>query len=201
MEPRRTKNSRRRFLGLLAAGSGSGLGASVAQGCGRRAPEQPLTEKDQLDIGNRGPELVERASSLARDYTPQFHNCAQATIAALQDAIEFVPRSDAIFLAGSCLHGGATATGNANCGGFTGSGIVIGHLCGRTREKASDREAQKLSSALIRQVAAKFEETYGSVICKDVRAKSEKRCGEVVAKAAGWAAEAILDQFTKRSQG
>ena len=91
---------------------------------------------------------------------------------------------------------GVTATGNANCGGFTGAGMVIGHLCGRTRAQPADREALKLASALIRQMAAKHEETYGSVLCKDVRAKAEKKCADVVARAAGWAVEAILKQFS-----
>jgi len=191
-----TANSRRKFLGLLAAGGGAGV-AHARQGA---AAARTLTEKDKVDVGNRGPELVERASTLAREYIGQYGNCAQATIAALQDALPFIAKSNDVFLAGSALHGGATTTGNASCGGFTGAGIVIGNLCGRAREQASDRAATKLSTALVRQVAGKFEETYGSVICKDVRAKADKKCGEVVAHAAGWAAEAILKQFAKGGQ-
>ncbi len=121
--------SRRSFLGLVAAGGAAG---------------QVLTEKDKVEIGKPGPELIERAASLAREYIGQYANCAQATIAALQDTLPFVGKSGDIFMAGSCLHGGATANGNANCGGFTGAGIVIGHLCGRSREQAADRAAAKL---------------------------------------------------------
>jgi C_GCAxxG_C_C family probable redox protein len=161
------------------------------------AAGQVLTEKDKVELGKRRPELIERASTLGAEYIRKYGNCAQSTIAALQDALEFVPKSGDIFLAGSCLHGGATATGNHSCGGFTGAGIVIGHLCGRTREQVSDRAATKLSTALLRQVTARFEETYGSVVCKDVRAKAEKKCDEVVAHAAAWAAEAIIKQFAR----
>jgi len=171
--------SRREFLGFLAAG-------------------QVLTEKNKVALGGKAEEAIARAASLGRDYTRQYNNCTQAVIAALQDAIEFVPKSGDFFLAGSCLHGGATTTGNANCGGFTGAGIVIGGLCGPTREQASDPTTMKLSTALLQQVAAKFEETYGSVICKDVRrAKAKEKCEEVMARAAAWAAEVILKQFTK----
>jgi Putative redox-active protein (C_GCAxxG_C_C) len=142
---------------------------------------------------------VERARSLGHEYEAKYGNCAQWTIAALQDSIEFVPKNGDLFLAGSCLAGGATATGNANCGGFTGAGIVIGQLCGRPRESFADRGATKLAGKLQREVAAKFEETYGSVICKEVREKAGKDCPEVVARAAGWAADAILKQFGRIS--
>ena len=186
MEP--TLNSRRGFLGLLATASAA-------------AQRKVLTEKDRVKIARPAPELIERAAALARDYIAKNGNCAQATIAALQDALPFVGKSDDIYLAGSGLHGGATASGNANCGGFTGAGIVIGHLCGRSRTRAADRNATKLSTALVRQVAGKFEETYGCVICKEVRAKAGKKCGDVVAHAAGWAAEVILKQFAGGGRG
>lgn len=175
-------NSRRAFLALVAAGGTAG---------------QVLTEKDKIALAKPAPEMIEQAAKLARDYLGRYGNCAQATIAALQDALPLAGKSGDAFLAGSGLHGGATSNGNANCGGFTGAGIVFGQLCGRSRERVSDRAATKLSTGLVRQVAAKFEETYGSVICKDVRAKADKKCGDVVAHAAAWAAEAILKQFAK----
>lgn len=180
--------SRRGFLGLLAAGSVPAAG-------------QVLTEKDKVEIGKPSTELIERAAALAREYMGKYGNCAQSTIAALQDALPLAGKSNEVFLAGSALHGYATTTGNASCGGFTGAGTVIGQLCGRSRDQFADRAAAKLSTTLVQQVAAKFEETYGSVICKDVRAKAEKKCGDVVARAAGWAAEVILKQFAKGGQG
>ena len=196
MKPQGTKTSRRSLIGLLVAGGGSRLGAGAVQGGQTTRPQAPLTAKDRFDVGDRGPEMIKRASELGAEYLQKYGNCAQATIAALQDAVEFIPKSDDVYRAGNCLHGGATATGNANCGGFTGAGMVIGHLCGRTRAQGPDREAMKLAMALIQQIAAKHEEAYGSVLCKDIRAKAEKKCAEVVARAAGWAAEAILKQFS-----
>ncbi len=86
-------------------------------------------------------------------------------------------------MAGGCLHGGATATRNANCGAFTGAGIVIGSLCGRRRDQLGDRSAGQLCTTLFRRVATRFEETYGSVLCKDVRARAAEKCDEVVGRA------------------
>ncbi|MBM3746000.1 MAG: C_GCAxxG_C_C family protein [Acidobacteria bacterium] len=191
MKPHVRVKSRRTFLGLMAAGG------AAAQSSAPAKPGQPLTDQDKIDVGQRGPEMIQRASALGAENFKQWSNCAQATIGAVQDALEFVPKNGDVFLTGSCLHGAATATGNASCGAFTGAGIVIGHVCGRTRARASEREAQKLATALVRQVAGKFEEAYGSVICKDVRAKVEKKCAEVVARASSWTAEVILKQFAK----
>ena len=189
---RRPISTRRRALwGLAAAVPLKGRSPQA------NAPGKLLTEEDHLDVGGRGPEMIERAKTLGREFMAKHGNCAQSTLAALQDAIEFIPKNEHAFLAGSCLNGAATANGQANCGGFTGAGIVIGDLCGRSREKFGDRGAVKLSSALIREVAGKFEEAYGTVICRDVREKAQKNCPEVVARAAGWAAEVLLKQFAK----
>ena len=210
MEPNNIKTNRRSFLGLLAAGGGCGLGAGVIQSCQQQAPQEsqapqapqgPLTSIDKIDTGGRNREMVEQASALARDNITKYGNCAQATIAALQDAVDLVPISDEVYRAGSCLHGGATATGNANCGGFTGAGIVIGHLCGRDRANMSDREATNLAGKLMRQVTEQFAGTYGSVLCKDVKEKAGKQCADVVAHASQWAAEAILEQFSENQKG
>ena len=196
MECKATRTSRRALFRLAATGAGSALVTLEGQQAQAGAPGKPLTEKDRFDVGERGPRMVARAQSLGREYLTKYSNCAQGTIAALQESIEFVPRNEHVFLAGSCLHGGATSNGNANCGGFTGAGMVIGHLCGRSRGQFGDRGATKLASKLIREMAGRFEQTYGSVICRDVREKASKNCPEVVARAAGWAAEVLLKQFS-----
>lgn len=178
----------RRALFRLAA-TGAGVALSTCEG------QTPLKEEDRFHAGDRA-RIVAHAQELGREYEAKYGNCAQCTIAALQDAVEFIPKDEQVFLAGSCLHGGATASGNANCGGFTGAGTVIGHLCGRSREKFGDREATKLASRLIRDMAGRYEQAYGSVICRDVKEKASKNCPEVVARAAGWAAEVLLEQFS-----
>ncbi|MBI4876672.1 MAG: C_GCAxxG_C_C family protein [Acidobacteria bacterium] len=170
-----TRNDRRAFLRLAVAGAGPAIGSTSGQ-------EKP-------------PAQAERARTLGREYMTKYGNCAQCTIAALQDSLEIAPKNEAVFLAGTGLHGGASATGNASCGAFTGAGMVIGSLRGRSREKLADRDAAALAGKLVRELSGKFEQTYGSVVCKDVRAKAEKNCPEVVSRAADWAAEILLAQF------
>jgi hypothetical protein len=184
------------MLRLASAGAGAGMLSGASQSTAGKV----LAEQDRVDVGNRGPQMVARARALGHAYEAKYGHCAQCTIAALQDSVEFIPKSDAVFLAGSCLHGGATATGNANCGGFTGAGIVIGHLCGRSRARFGDPAAAKLASGLIREVAVRFERTYGSVICRDVHEKAGKNCPEVIAQAAGWAAEILLKRFSSQQR-
>lgn len=197
MEFKTTLLNRRAWFRAGTAGAGSALFPCAARQPQTSAPAKLLTEGDRIDVGGRGPEMVARARSLGREYQAKYGNCAQCTIAALQDSVEFVPKNESIFLAGSCLHGGATASGNANCGGFTGAGIVIGEICGRPREQFRDRGAMKLASGLIREISGRYEQAYGSVICRDVREKASKDCPEVVARAAGWAAEILLKQFSR----
>ena len=48
---------------------------------------------------------------------------------------------------------------------------------------------------LLHQVYHHFKEAYGTVLCDDVR-KAGGGCPEVVGKAAKWAAEAIVREFT-----
>jgi hypothetical protein len=184
------EQSRRSLLCLAAGG-----GAALAVGAAEQPKERLLTAADHFDIGDRGPQMVAKAQALAREYIGKQKNCAQATIAALQDAIEFVPKDDTLFLAGTCLHGGATASHNANCGAFTGAAIVIGGLCGRTRAKAGDPAEMALATKLIREISGRWDQAYGCVICKDVRAKVSEKCAELVGQTAGWAAETLLKQF------
>ncbi len=189
--------SRRNVIRAVAASAVSAVATAAAQRPKTGNPSGPLTEAAKIDVRGDGAAIIGRAEALGRQYHKQYGNCAQCAIAALQDAMPFAPDSGLIFLAGSCLHGGATKTGNANCGAFTGGGIVIGCLCGRPRERFADRNAGALSARLMNEVAARFEQTYGSVLCRDVRAKVGGSCSEVVGRAAGWTTEAILKQFAK----
>ena len=120
-------------------------------------------------------------------------------MAAVQDGVPFIEADKGLFQGASCLDGGATPTGIQNCGAFTGSGMVIGYLCGRTREKGF-KGSGGLSHDLIRKVYARFEEDYGSVLCKDVREKMKGDCPEVVGKAARWTAETLLEEFARHSE-
>jgi C_GCAxxG_C_C family probable redox protein len=191
------ETDRRRFVQLAAAGIGVGLGARRC-GAGKDTPAARVLKRgDHVDIGHCGEQILKRAYELGHQYEKRHGNCAQCTVAALQDALPFVAAEEAVFRAASCLDGGATPTGTQNCGSFTGAGIVIGHLCvGRTRQQGEFRGDTKLSHELIRKVYERFKEQYGTVLCRDVKKGAEGDCPKVVARAAQWTAEVLLEQFT-----
>jgi len=150
-----------------------------------------LDENDRFDIGDRGNEIIQKAYDLGYLFEDKHKGCARCTVASLQDAIDFLPADEGLFRTASCLDGGATPTELANCGAFTGSGMVIGWVCGT--ERFGDNT---LSHELIHKVHKCFEEEYGSVICKEVRDRADRKCPEIVGKAAKWTTEILLKQFT-----
>ncbi len=184
---------RRGFLGIVtgcAAGvcSGGCLPAAAAQG------PKAWTEKDKIDIGSSGPEIIKRAYQQGVEYHSKYGNCAQTSVAALQDSVPFVPKDELVFMAASPLSGGATRTRTASCGAFTGSGLVIGSLCGRTRANFAGKAP--LAGELILPLSDRVAETWGSVLCNEIRPKVDGKCPEVVGRIASWAAEIVLKQFT-----
>ena len=188
-------NTRRAFWGTAAGCVGTCLAACTCRGqvAPATAPESVLTEGSRVDLNEDPETLIQKAYDLGQEYERVYKGCAQCTVAALQDAVDLIPANQDVFLAASCLDGGATPTHNANCGGFTGAGIVIGHLCGRPR--ARFKGDANLSHKLIREVHDEFVGLYGSVLCKDIRAKVNGNCPEVVGSAAKVTARVILRQF------
>jgi len=186
--------SRRRFLGLAVGASAGGLlitDVRPVESVGMDQVEfEPFDRDTRIDIGNGGDEMIKRAYRKGYEYEDKYRGCARCTVAALQDALEFIPKSKDVFRTACCLDGGATPSNVQNCGAFTGSGIIIGYICGTDRFGNTG-----LSHNLIHQVYKRFKEKYGSVLCRDVREKGGS-CPEVVGKAAGWAAEVIIRQFT-----
>jgi C_GCAxxG_C_C family probable redox protein len=183
---------------LQVAGAGLlGLLATKSSGCAalRRTAFKPLNENACLDVGDRAEEIIEQAYKLGHDFEKEHGGCCRCTVAALQNALGFIPLDKDLFRAASCLDGGATPTGIQNCGSFTGSGMVIGWVCG-----ANEFGKTKLSHKLIRQVYDRFEKDYGTVICKDIKKNMDRKCPEVVARAAKWTAEVLLGQFTDYKQ-
>jgi len=184
------KTGRRRFLRLTGAGMGLLLGGAA---CGAQT-QRILKSGDRIDIGGDAKEIIERAYALGHQYEARYGGCAQCTVAALQDAIPFVPTDKGLFRGASGLDGGATPTGVQNCGGFTGSAMVIGYLCGRSREKTFTGDTG-FSHKLVRKGYEHFKKEYGSVLCKDVRKGAKSDCPKVVGLAARWTAEVLLSEF------
>lgn len=184
---------RRGFLNALAACAGAGLCtagcAPVSDAEGPRA----LTEKDHIDVGGHGKEIIQKAYELGREYQAKYGSCSQTSLAAIQDSVPFVPKDGLLLMAAGPLSGGATRTRNASCGAFTGCGLAIGSVCGRTRANFTGKAP--LAGELILQVHDKFVEAYGDVLCNTIRAKVESKCSGVVSNAAAWAAQVLLKQF------
>jgi len=187
--------SRRQMLCCAGAGAGAVLGGSLAVGSQCNEKERILQRGDQIDVEGKAEEIVENAYKLGFDYEKTHGGCARCTVAACQDAIPFVPVDVSLFRGSTCLDGGATPTGIQNCGGFTGAGMVIGHVCGSTRDETFKGDAG-LAHELLHKVYDRFKEHYGTVLCRDVREGAEGNCPEVVGRAAKWVAEVLLEEFT-----
>jgi len=197
--------SRRRFVRLAGAGLAAALGGSLCRGAEEKKkepkkqnkPPKGLRRGDKVDIGGKGEEIIQKAYELGHKYEKQHGGCARCTVAALQAAVPFVEVNEDVLRTASCLDGGATPVAVQNCGGFTGCGIVIGHLCGGiSMEGGKLRGDTKLAHELLHKVYAHFKEAYGTVLCRDVRKGAKGDCPEVVGRAAKWAAEVILREFT-----
>jgi hypothetical protein len=170
--------------------------ADPAEPTVREGPCGVLQDGDTVELQGEACQIVEEAYRLGHEYEKRHGGCAQCTVAALQDAVPFVPKDVGLFRGASCLDGGATPTGVQNCGSFTGSGMVIGYVCGRTRSETFEGSGA-LSHKLVRKLYERYAEAYGSVLCKDVREAAERDCPKVVGQAARWTAEILQEQFTE----
>jgi len=112
---------RRRFFELAGVGLLSGLMTNRVKGADTSGrPFKTLDKNSRIDVGQRGPKIIEKAYRLGYDYEKKHGGCCRCTVAALQHAIGFIPKNEAIFRTACCLDGGATPTGIQNCGAFTG---------------------------------------------------------------------------------
>ncbi len=158
-------------------------------------PRPPLGPHVRIELSHSACQsIVEKASALAGEYLEEYGGCAQCTLAALQDALPFLPPEAGLFRAASCLDGGATPNQQHQCGGFTAAGLALGYLCGRTRDEIffGDRF---LARQLLHQVFSQFQKHYGSVLCKEVRRKVNGDCRITVSRAALWTTEILLETF------
>lgn len=187
---------RRKLLKLSGAGVGLALVGGLAS-CNRQyAASRILQKDDRISLYGDPEEFIQKAYELGVKYEKEYRGCARCTVAALQDALPFVAKSEELFRASTCLDGGATPTNIANCGAFTGSGMVIAYVCGSTRDRTGFKGDNNLAHQLIHKVHAHFVKDYGSVICADVRKAGDKNCPEVVGKAAMCTSRVLIEEFS-----
>lgn len=195
--------SRRVFLG--GAGTLSSLlVAADARGQTRDAPpreqeEVILKEGRRLRLAEEPKVILQRAYELGHRYEARYGNCAQCTLAALQDALPFVPRDKDLFRAACGLDGGSTPVGVQNCGSFTGAAMIFGYLTGRTRTDKGFRGSTRLTHRLTHKLYAQYKKHCDTVLCRDVRKAGKGNCPEIVGRGARWAAEILLEQFAAQT--
>lgn len=157
-------------------------------------------------------ELVERAYNIAYKYEQEYGNCPQCVIGAIQDVFGII--DDSVFKASHGLAGGVGLKSYGNCGAITGAVMIISSLQGRERaDFASGRNRKNYK--LSKEMADKFEEKYGGILCKEIQEKimgrsfdlnikdefeafeeaggHDDKCTEVVGTAARYVAELIVN--------
>jgi C_GCAxxG_C_C family probable redox protein len=193
-----TAATRRAFLGGAVGTMGtllvgrSALGKADAPPAGK---EVILKKGDHVRLDGDPKAIIQRAYELGHKYEGKFGNCAQCTVAALQDALPFVPKDKNLFRAACGLDGGSTPVAVQNCGAFTGAAMILGYLTGRTRNEKGFQGGTGLTHRLTHRLYERFKKEYGTVLCRDVRKRAEGKCPEVVGRSARWAAEVLLEEF------
>ena len=107
---------------------------------------------------------IERGS-IAKKYFLEGYNCSQAIVLAFSDVIGL--EREAILRISSSFGGGMGRLREV-CGAVSGMFIVLGYLRGYTDPE--DYDGKKRLYAEIRQLAAIFEEEYGSIVCRNLLA-------------------------------
>lgn len=97
----------------------------------------------------------------AREYFKEGYNCSQAVVLAFCDDMD-IEKEAALKIASS--FGGGIGRLREVCGAVSGMCIVAGMMCGYSSPKAVQEKAEHYK--LIQSLAAEFEKTNGSIICK-----------------------------------
>jgi C_GCAxxG_C_C family probable redox protein len=151
-------------------------------------------------------ELLDRIEETAYGYERDYHGCSQCVLLALQEHLKI--GNEATFRAASPLAAGVAAMGDS-CGALLGGMMALGLTFGR--EKVEDFAALAASALKARALYERFQQEFGSCICREVMAAQLGRfydlateyeafqeaggyehCPRVVAKTARMAAELIL---------
>jgi len=159
-----------------------------------------------------------KAVTLGQRYPARYGGCAQATFAAIADALNL--KGEEVFKALIGLSGGVGNMGRGACGAMAGAAAAISLKfgVGRNALKRNPEAILKVKDRiyeLVEKVGGRFLEEFGSYLCRDIQlalfgkafnlrnpeAYMEfkqvawpKACSrEVVAKAVGWAVEVILE--------
>jgi C_GCAxxG_C_C family probable redox protein len=108
---------------------------------------------------------------LAREYFLKGYNCSQAVVLAFSDRTG-LDEHTAAKLASS--FGGGMGRMREVCGTFSGMMIVLGMLHGYDAAAETETENKKLHYARVQELASRFREEFGSIICRELLAGKAK---------------------------
>ncbi len=155
--------------------------------------------------------VIELAGRLAYRYENAFFGCSQTVLAALMETF-CISNSDMLRCA-TAFAGGVARRGTA-CGSLSGGLMMIGLLTGRDDLEMRDQYMRGMVYA--DRLCKKFEDAYGSILCRDIQTirfgrsfnlldKDDREalhnamranpegCQAVARDAARWTAEIVVD--------
>ncbi len=156
-------------------------------------------------------EIIEAVAEMANHNEAEYHLCSQGTLAALMTG--FGIHNPDVLRSSTAFAGGCVRRGNI-CGGLAGALMFLGLLVGRDDLEMKDQAFRGMG--YMDKLFNKFEEKYGTVICKEIHEKlygrvfdltdekqrdelhdimvdAEEGCPDVCGEAARFAAEIAIE--------
>ena len=165
-------------------------------------------------------EILDQIYNLAYKYEAERGSCPQCVLAAIMETLEI--GDEATIKAADSMAGGTSLSTKGTCGALVGGLLAISTIVGRPYEDFSEGKRKRRVFQYAKKLYDKFEQEYGSIICKDVHQKLfgrtfnlldpkdyeefEKagahldKCPDVSGKTARWAAEIILNDLLKEKK-
>ena len=162
-------------------------------------------------------EILQKVYDLAYKYEAERGSCPQCVFSAIMEVLKI--GSPETVKAADGLAGGTALSTQGTCGALVGGIMAISAVVGRTYEDFSAGGYRRRVFQYSKKLYDKFEEEYGSIICKDIHkkifgrtfdfmdsndyAEFEKlgghvdKCTSVSGNVARWTAEIILDFLQK----
>lgn len=167
-------------------------------------------------------EAMARAFQLGFESEKNRLSCSQSSFHAITTVLGY--KNPQLFKSIVALQGGGADSGLNSCGAFCGPLVVFGYFFGRDYKMWEQGKMDMTASKLGQKLLKKFQEHYGSAICKDIQTrclgfpttflegdvfnkeafdKFEEHGGHelvaptVVGRAAAWAVEILWDVLPK----
>lgn len=141
---------------------------------------------NKIDIDER----VEKAKRLFKE---KGYNCCQAVVLAYNDLFGIDDNTAAALSSG---FGGGMGRMREVCGSVSGMVMLAGLLC--PASDPSDKEGRTANYALVQELAGKFRELNGSIVCKELLGLVPMGSGKPCSKEAPEPSERTADYYKKR---